>query len=134
VKDACSVIGGMGPKIFPDLRGAVLLLSSSRESLEVPVTWLECGLSPGSHGPQDCWALRTGRLHAVASGDRTAECRHASCAHSYFCLPLLAHGEPIGIVHFQMIDAGDPAEAILLLANMFAAQIGLSVISRFEIP
>jgi diguanylate cyclase (GGDEF)-like protein len=127
VKDACSVIGGMGPKIFPDLRGAVLLLSPLRESLDVTVKWLECGLSPGSFGPQDCWALRTGRLHAVAAGDRIAECRHACCTHFYFCLPLMAHGEPIGIVHFQMIEAGDPPEAIMLLANMFAAQIGLSL-------
>ncbi len=58
---------------------------------------------------------------------------HGRCSHaaglqsSYFCVPLLAHGEAIGILHFQLIGPGDPTEPILLVAATFAEQVVLSV-------
>jgi diguanylate cyclase (GGDEF)-like protein/PAS domain S-box-containing protein len=128
VKDACSVIAGMAPKTFPELRGALLLFSSSREALELAAIWSDCTLAASAFGPQDCWALRTGRMHVVAAGDHTAECSHAASGqYSYVCLPLLAHGEAIGMLHFQMIESGELPQPVLSVANMFAEQVGLSV-------
>jgi diguanylate cyclase (GGDEF)-like protein len=127
-KDAFSVIAAMAPKVFPELRGAMLLLNSSRETFEMAAVWADCAVSPHGFGPQDCWALRTGRQHIVSAGDHTAECGHAkSGAHSYFCLPLLAHGEATGVVHFQMIEPGELQQPVLLMANMFAEQVSLSL-------
>jgi len=40
---------------------------------------------------------------------------------------LLAHGEAIGILHFQMIEPGDVPQPILLMVTMFTEQVGLSV-------
>ena len=104
LKDAFSVIAGMAPKIFPEMRGAALLFNSSRDRLEVAAVWADCAMPPDGFLPEDCWALRTGRMHTVAAGDHTAECgpRRTSAAYSYFCLPLLSHGEAIGVLHFQM--------------------------------
>lgn len=127
-KDACSVIAGMARKVFPELRGALLLFTSSREMLEVAATWADCDLAANGFGPEDCWALRTGRSHIVAAGDHTAECGHAASGqYSYVCLPLLAQGEAIGILHLQMIGPDDLPQPILLVANIFAEQVGLSV-------
>lgn len=128
VKDACSVVAGMAPKIFPELCGALLLLDGSRKILDLGATWSDCALVGKEFKPEDCWALRTGRRHLVAAGDHTAECRHvASDQYSYFCMPLLTHGEAIGILHFQMIAPGELSEAVLLVANMFAEQVSLSI-------
>ncbi len=128
VKDAFSVVAGMAPKIFPELRGAVHLLNASRERLEVVATWTHCRLPEHAFETQDCWALRTGHMHVVTAGDHSAECVHAALSeYSYVCLPLLAHGEMIGMLHFQMIEAGELPQAILLIANMFADQVRLSV-------
>jgi diguanylate cyclase (GGDEF)-like protein/PAS domain S-box-containing protein len=128
VQDACSVAAGMAPKVFPELRGALWLFTPSRETLEVAATWTDCNLPANSFGPQDCWALRTGRLHVVVAGDHTAECRHAAAGEfSYFCLPLAAHGEAIGILHFRTIAPGDLPQPMLLVASTFAEQLGLSV-------
>ncbi len=67
-------------------------------------------------------------MHVVAAGDPSAQCGHAASAEfSYVCLPLLAHGEAIGIVHFEMMEPGELPQAILLIANMFADQVALSV-------
>jgi diguanylate cyclase (GGDEF)-like protein/PAS domain S-box-containing protein len=128
VKDAFSVVAGMAPKVFPELRGALHLFNASRERLEVVAIWEDCTLPDKEFGPQDCWALRTGHMHVVLSGDHSAECAHAVHAdHSYVCAPLLAHGEAIGILHFQNIEKGEVAQPVLLMVNMFAEQVGLSV-------
>jgi len=128
VGDACSVVAVMAPKVFPELRGALLLFSSSRETLEVCASWSDCDLGANAFRPQDCWALRTGHIHIVSTGDRSVDCRHAAgLQSSYFCLPLQAHGEAIGILHFQLIGPGDPSEPVLLVAATFAEQVVLSV-------
>jgi diguanylate cyclase (GGDEF)-like protein/PAS domain S-box-containing protein len=128
VKDAFSVVAGMAPKVFPELRGAVHLFNAARDRLEVTAIWEDCTLPDNAFAPQDCWALRTGRMHVVLAGDHSAECGHVtSPACSYICLPLLAHGEAIGILHFQMIEPGEVPQPVLLTVNMFAEQVGLSV-------
>lgn len=128
LKDIFAVVAGMAPKIFPELRGAVLMLNSSRDALEVAASWSNCQLPAASFVPNDCWALRIGHVHAVATGDSAAECKHVVPGQgAYICLPLTSQGGAIGVVHFQVIDPGTLSEAVMLMANMFAEQVGLSV-------
>lgn len=128
LKDIFAVVSGMAPKIFPELRGAVLVLNSSRDRLQVAASWSDCQLPASTFVPEDCWALRTGHVHMVATGDSTAECKHVvSGSGAYACLPLMSQGGPIGVVHFQVIGSGAISEAAMLRANMFAEQVGLSV-------
>ncbi|HEX8813289.1 MAG TPA: diguanylate cyclase, partial [Terracidiphilus sp.] len=126
--EAFSVVAGMAPKVFPELRGAILLFDSARHRLETKVIWSDCELAPEGYGPQECWALNTGYLHTVSAGDRTATCKHATTGqHRHFCLPLLSHGEKTGVLHFQMIEPGEVPPPVLLMANMFAEQVSLSL-------
>jgi hypothetical protein len=91
VVDACSVVAAMAPRIFPELRGAMLLFNASQETLEVAATWADFQLEANTLEPQDCWALRTGHPHVVVAGDDTLKCRHAATLRcSYFCVPLRA--------------------------------------------
>lgn len=128
LKDILSVIAGMAPKIFPELRGAVLLFNSARDALEVVSSWADCQFPASVFNPQDCWALRMGHAHSVTSGDPTAPCLHVPPGeYSYFCLPLLSQGASIGILHFQKIGSPDVPDSTMNIANMFAEQVGLSV-------
>lgn len=128
VKDILAVISGMAPKIFPELRGAVLLFNSAHDMVEVAASWADCGLPASVFNPQDCWALRTAHLHAVMAGDPTAACRHVGPGlYSYFCVPLLSQGEAIGILHFQTVTSHDLPDSTMNVANMLAEQVGLSV-------
>jgi len=128
LKDIFAVVSGMAPKIFPELRGAVLLLNSSRDLLQIVASWSDCQLPASTFAPEDCWALRLGHVHVVAPGDSTAECRHVVPGQdAYSCLPLISQGGAIGVVHFQIIPAGALSEAVMLMANMFAEQVGLSM-------
>lgn len=126
--DVFSVLAGIAPQIFPELAGAVLLFNSSRAMLEVATSWTNCPLPGNSFSVQDCWALRTGHLHYVLSGDSTARCKHViPLDRSYVCLPLVSQGESIGVLYFQMIAAGEIHESLTLTVNMFAKQVGLSI-------
>ena len=120
---------GFGPKIFPTSRGAVALLNAERKLAEVAGSWLDCHLPLTSFEPTACWALRTGHPHLVLAGDATAPCAHAvGLTNTYLCIPILAQGEALGILHFQSTEEGPvEAEAELSLKTTFAGQVGLSV-------
>ena len=120
---------GYAPKIFPTARGAVALLDTTRSHAEVLGSWSECQLPTKEFEPTECWALRTGHPHLVVAGDSTAPCAHAAgVKNSYLCIPILAQGETLGILHLQATDAVpqlDPAE--LSFKTTFAGQVGLSI-------
>src|ERR1700722_7456876 len=119
---------GFGPKIFPTRRGALALLNSDRSTAEIAGSWHDCLLPVATFEGSSCWALRTGHPHLVVAGDTTARCAHAiGVQHTYLCIPILAQGEALGILHFQATDEVPTlADAELSLTTTFAGQIGLS--------
>jgi len=120
---------GFAPRIFPERRGAVALLNPSQHQVEVAGQWHDCELPLTSFDAESCWALRTGHPHLVPAGDVTARCAHAiGVKNTYLCVPILAQGEALGILHIQATD-GKPelGEAELSFKTTFAAQVGLSV-------
>lgn len=120
---------GFGPKIFPTSRGAVALLNPERNNAEVAGSWLDCQLPLTVFEANSCWALRTGHPHLVVAGDTTAPCAHAAgVKNTYLCIPILAQGEALGILHFQATEEVPVlADAELSLKTTFAGQVGLSV-------
>jgi diguanylate cyclase (GGDEF)-like protein/PAS domain S-box-containing protein len=120
---------GFAPQIFPSRRGAVALFNPSHNSVEVAGQWHDCQLPVTSFEPESCWALRAAHPHLVLAGDSTARCGHAAGVQStYLCVPILAQGEALGILHIQVTDQ-DPnlGEAEMSFTTTFAAQVGLSV-------
>ena len=120
---------GFAPDIFPDFRGALLLMNDSRNHLEVVGGWAGHEPAESIYEPSACWALRTGHIHLVAKVEAAAVCGHVPESHNpYFCIPILAQGEAIGVLHFESIDgAGNWSEDQLVLPNSFTEQIGLSI-------
>lgn len=120
---------GFGPKIFPTSRGAVALLNADRSAAEIAGSWHDCLLPVTTFEANCCWALRTGHPHLVVAGDSTARCTHAAgVANTYLCIPILAQGEALGILHFQATEEVPVlADAELSLKTTFAGQVGLSV-------
>jgi diguanylate cyclase (GGDEF)-like protein len=120
---------GFAPRIFPAARGAVALLNAGRNLTEVIGSWTDCQLPLAEFEPAACWALRTGHPHLVVAGDTTAPCVHAAgVKNTYLCIPILAQGETLGILHFQSTDAAPQLEASeLSFKTTFAGQVGLSI-------
>jgi diguanylate cyclase (GGDEF)-like protein/PAS domain S-box-containing protein len=112
IEEAYQVISRQGRKLFPDLNGALYRLSSSRSDLELVSSWGEPGPWPGAADffrPEDCWGLRLGRAHCVDDPAGDLICRHVGEqeAPRYLCLPMMAQGEAMGVLHLRI----DPALA-----------------------
>lgn len=128
-EEVISISLGFAPKIFPPKRGSIILLNSSRNLAEVAGSWDECQLPGTEFEATECWALRTGHPHLVEFDDATARCLHAAGVQcSYLCIPILAQGETLGVLHMQAKGDRkrlDPAE--LSFRTTFAGQVGLSI-------
>lgn len=96
--DLFNVVESCAPKLMPATSGALYIYSNSRDVLELAVSW---GDSPPPNyiEPDDCWALRRGRAYQYGTEDIEFPCAHyTEDVTSSFCLPLLAHGETIGML------------------------------------
>ncbi len=128
--EAVSIILGFAPKIFPDFRGALILVDAARSLLELKGSWAACKIPPvPTFDMCSCWALRTGQRHFVEVNDHTAPCAHASTATDpYLCVPIMTQEGAAGILHLQaIVDTREPFESELLITNSFAEQVGASI-------
>ena len=106
--EAYEVLGGYAQKFIPNSAGAVFAIDSSRNLMGVMASWGD-SLSPTQHilSPEDCCAMRGGRLHLRAESSEGLACRHfaGSIPDVYLCLPLAALGETLGILHVSALSS-----------------------------
>ena len=83
-----------------DTPGALYLFRSSRNLLERVVQWEASGQFKESFAPDDCWALRRGKVHETTKDNAEFGCHHHSLADAAkgICLPLSASGETLGVL------------------------------------
>jgi diguanylate cyclase (GGDEF)-like protein len=109
---------GFMKKLFPASQGALFLLSNSRSDLESIVTWGDFPVSSDNNvfPPDACWGLRRGRAHVVDDVNIGPICPHLNHTLSapYVCLPLMAKGDILGLLHlknaFNLDDSGQNPE------------------------
>lgn len=107
-EEAYAVMAHWAEQLFGGRRGALCVISPSRNLVEPVAQW--GGATEGEHifAPEDCWALRAGRTHVVEDPTSRLVCRHLSGASSgpYLCVPMMAQGEALGILHLQTESSG----------------------------
>jgi diguanylate cyclase (GGDEF)-like protein len=125
--EAYEVLGGYAQKFIPYSAGAVFAIDSSRNLMGVMASWGD-SLSPTQHilSPEDCCAMRGGRLHLQVEASRGLTCRHfsGSIPEAYVCLPLAALGETLGILHISANSSTEftaPRLAMIQQAGEYAA-------------
>ena len=130
--EAWSIVARTAEQLFPACSGALFVNCASRNMLEAATVW---GALPPARlifAPDECWAQRRGQPHlALGHGPR---CAHASDdARMYVCLPLLAQGETLGILHLQENVIGNTADdaarmhLIAARALVFAAHLARGI-------
>src|SRR5712671_875992 len=116
--EAYEVLGGYAQKFISNSAGAVFAIDSSRNLMGVMASWGD-SLSPTQHilSPEDCCAMRGGRLHLQVEASRGLSCRHfsGSIPEAYVCLPLAALGETLGILHISAPSSSDFTAARLAM-------------------
>ncbi len=96
-------------RLFPAELGALYIINNSRNRVETASVWGSPPLPAHAFGLEDCWALRRGQPHISGEDRANITCRHLKDSSPAFsaCLPLLAHGETLGILHLQSASGTD---------------------------
>jgi diguanylate cyclase (GGDEF)-like protein len=97
-------------RLFPRSSGALTILRASGNLMESMAVW---GASPPGlrvFGPEECWAYRRSRPHAVADARSPLRCLHRAGEDPgvAFCVPMIAQGETVGILQFNFERADEP--------------------------
>ncbi|WP_446720304.1 sensor domain-containing diguanylate cyclase [Leisingera sp. ANG-M1] len=115
--------------LLPDAEGSIYVFSNSRDVLDGCATW-NGGTLKDHIQPDECWGLRRGRTYEFGSTEVEFTCNHAEPhdGRPYFCFPILAHGETVGLMHLRAMPAraGD-FTSCKPLAQMCAEQISMAI-------
>ncbi len=106
--EAYDVVARFGAQLFPTESGVLFMFNESHRFLESAAKWGPTAYGETVFTGDACWSLRRGRLHAVTEQGEGLICRHLGDEvrgrFSYFCLPLTALGETIGVLHIQRVQ------------------------------
>jgi len=97
--------------LFPAGSGALFIQDNDNRLLEAVSIWGAPLAGEQVFPPDDCWALRWGRLHLAGDPSQGMICHHVAptYANNYLCLPLLAQDETLGLLHIQNLRDLDGA-------------------------
>lgn len=100
-------------KILPFCSGAIYLMNHSRNYLEALAEWNEPNLTEKIFSPDQCWGLRLGKIYFYLNRNENIPCKHCEGQNpslSYFCVPLLALNDIVGILYLQITSSLDMQE------------------------
>jgi diguanylate cyclase (GGDEF)-like protein len=114
-------------RLLPGCAGSLYIYANSRDVLESAKAWNGGKMMPAMH-PDDCWGLRRGRPYTFGENEIDFLCSHVdpSVTSEYCCIPILAHGETIGLLNLEFrCDNGSDAERPRKEANAEQRRLGL---------
>ncbi len=133
LEEIYDVLAHFATKFFPGFTGSLYTLHDSRHLFERVATWGEMQPQQLVFGHDECWALRRSQINLVDSSKSFRHCRHVSSPLSlgYLCVPLMAHGEALGILHLQQVSPQEEGQmyASGQLASTVADGIALALAS-----
>jgi diguanylate cyclase (GGDEF)-like protein/PAS domain S-box-containing protein len=116
--------------LLPGVSGALYLIDSSRSSAEAVAVWgMRQTPMTMVFAPDDCWALRRGRLHCVGANDDALRCGHCSPAPMQVCVPMVAQGDALGVLHVSTANERESESSLIShqLLQAVAEHIGLAM-------
>ena len=127
--EASEVLTNVIPKLLPEFKGSISIIKSSRNRLDRIAAWGENWPGAERFAPGECWSLRKGHQHLSTEHGIQTLCHHwveIPSDQQTLCIPLLAQGETIGVLHFVM-----PMDVSLDhykgLSNAISEQVGLTL-------
>ncbi|KZM44087.1 hypothetical protein OA90_27100 [Labrenzia sp. OB1] len=89
------------PQLLPRVSGALALMNNSRNLLVVSHEWGGTWKKGEFKSPDSCWSLRKNTVHHSHKGELV--CRHLkdSGRTDAVCIPLMAQGEVVGVIHLK---------------------------------
>jgi diguanylate cyclase (GGDEF)-like protein len=131
LQEASQIISHYARHLLPDSAGALYIFKASRNLLEMAADWGEEVAHAPTVAPQQCWALRQGQMYEVQNPDLSILCQHLHHPHPYICLPMMAHGEVLALLHVHASTGSEgnlsSTVAHRSLLRVFAEYIALAL-------
>ena len=124
IEEAYEVMAHAAQRLFPTDSGAFALIGNSRNLAETAVVWGEAPPREHVFGPDECWALRRGRAHRVEDPRHGLICPHihGPLTTGALCVPMVAQGETLGVLHLRVALPPPGQSADITLALLEAKQ------------
>ncbi|QDZ28452.1 diguanylate cyclase [Noviherbaspirillum sp. UKPF54] len=105
--EVLAIVRQFALRLFPDQPGMLYLMHSSGDHLEAKSRWNDPA-AMGEFLPQDCWAVRRGKMYRVEAEGNQPRCHHVQepPPGNYVCVPLMVQGEMLGVLHIENDRAG----------------------------
>lgn len=103
--EAYEIVAQAAARLFPASTGEVFAVNPSHNQMLTAARWgTGPPVSAPLYEPDDCWAVRRGSVHAVASSDSTTRCRHTTAdgLPREVCVPLLGNEGALGVIHIVL--------------------------------
>ncbi len=130
IEEACTISARFIQKLCPANQGALYLIDTVKNLVEAVEMWGESEFTEKVFVPMQCWAVRRGRPHLVDDSHPGLLCGHiiGQQAGQYLCVPMMAHGEAMGILHLNHSspETDQPGSAVRLY-NEHKTQLALTV-------
>ncbi len=109
-------------------KGELYIYSNSRDALEGKCNWNTIDLHT-TIAADSCWALRRGRSYKYQTDGLCFSCEHVEhhqhrvAVEEYICVPIVAHGDTVGLLHIRFDHLGEGSARIADKGN-FAIRCG----------
>jgi|GEM_PF-5382438 len=134
-RDECyEIIQSYGDTIFQGNGGVLYVYNNSRDQLELATRWGGKEDDPvvEHFGPDECWALRRGRLYTGSEVEGQTDCGHHLNDHprNYICLPITACGQTSGLLYlFTENSEHGVLDTLTEQAIMFTDHLSLALMN-----
>jgi diguanylate cyclase (GGDEF)-like protein len=138
MEETLSMISLYLKKLLPFSSGVIYLINAPKKYLEAMAEWNAPHVTEKIFSPDQCWGLRQGKMYFYINENESIACKHCEGQRhlrSYFCVPLLALNEVIGVLHLQLTESFEMhQEEIIrfyeqnnLMIQNLAGQISLAI-------
>ncbi len=128
-EEVYDVIVRISKEIFPIEGGALYVIGPLRNIVEAVAQWGDAEQAKLTFTPDECWALRRGRVHYVEDTHVGLLCNHLQSPppKGYLCVPMMAQSEAIGILHLSQPADTQMPEAKQRLAIAMAEHVAMAL-------
>ncbi len=128
-EEVYEVIVRVAQEVFPSISGALYVIGPLRNIVEAVAEWGDTSSLELTFAPDECWALRRGRMHCVEDTNVGLLCRHVheSESGSYMCVPMMAQSEALGILHLTRPENTPMPEAKQRVAMAMAEHVAMAL-------
>lgn len=128
-EEVYEVIVRISQEIFPVQGGALFVMGPMRNIVESAAEWGDTANMEPTFTPDECWALRRGRVHWVEDTGSGLLCKHLKPPYpkGYLCVPMMAQSEAVGVLHLTHSEISQMPEAKQRLAMAMAERVAMAL-------